>query len=96
MTCGDGVHAWTLGLMAFLGQPWEGPVQGRRSLGVCNLGSCLSLYPCAPLGLCRWAFFGLMAPVMGLQVAWQGIVWGPPPVIVSLNSFAGVQMRFIT
>ena len=68
MTHGGECATWTLGLMALPGQPWDGPGQG--SLGVLNLTPHLH---CASLALCRWAFDGLMAPVMGLGVAWQAI-----------------------
>lgn len=34
------------------------------------------------------------SPVMGIGVAGQDIVWSPPPVVTSLCSFMGVQMRF--
>lgn len=35
-----------------------------------------------------------MAPGMDQGVAQQGIIWGLPPDIVSLSSFAGVQRSF--
>lgn len=35
-----------------------------------------------------------MSPVMGMGVSGQDIVWSPPPAVVSLCSFMGVQMRF--
>ena len=39
MTHRGGFHAWTPGLVALLGQFWEGPGQGVRSLAVLNSGS---------------------------------------------------------
>lgn len=57
MTCDDGFHTWTLGLMALLKQlTVAGDIQSGHSVGVCNLGSCLPLRPCTPLGLHRWVF----------------------------------------
>lgn len=61
------------------------------------LGSCLLLcLPCTPLGLWRWVISGLMASVMGLRVARQGIIWVPHPSTVSVNVFVSVQVSFIT
>lgn len=50
------------------------------------------VHPCAPLGLWRWAFDGLVAHEMGLGVAGQGIIWAPTPAIVLLSSFACVEV----
>lgn len=89
-----------LGQIALLRQLGEGLEQGRCSSGILPLGSYLLLevgtYCSAPLGLCRWAFPGLIAPVMGQGVAQQGIICAPPPALVSLGSFVGLQMSFVT
>lgn len=74
---GDGFHGWTLG------QPWEEPRQGAGSPPVLDLGSRLPLCSCAPMGLGRWAFGGLMAPVTGLGVARHG-TFGLPLLPLSL------------
>lgn len=47
-------------------------------------------------GLWRWVLSGLMASVLGLRVARQGIIWVPHPSTVSLNIFVSVQVSFIT
>ena len=84
-------------LIALLGQPGEGPGQGCCSSRVLRLGfPPATVCCCAPLGLCRWAFAGLMVAVMGQGVARQGIIWALPPAVVSLGSFVGVQMSFVT
>jgi len=95
MTPGDGCHTWTVGLMTVLQQSWRDMEKGGCSSGVLSLGSHLPSCPCVPLGLCGWASDGQMAPVMGLGGARQDIIWYPPPAIVSLNSFVGMQMKFI-
>lgn len=33
------------------------------------------------------------SPVMGIGAAEQSIVWAPPPAVMSLCSFMGVQMK---
>lgn len=44
-------------------------------LGQPQTGCCLEVLDLGPfLGLCRWAFDGLMTPVMDLGAVWQGII----------------------
>lgn len=50
--------------------------------------------PWAPPGLCRWAFNGLMAPVVGLGVAGWWIVWDLLSATVGLSIFVSVMMSF--
>ena len=59
MAHGGGCAAWTPGLMALPGQPWEEPEEGALSSGGLALGPhlhCASLR--ALLGLCRWMGLG--------------------------------------
>lgn len=65
---------------------WNSPGRGPdRAFLLRTLGSHLPLWPCITLGLCRWAFEGLMAPMqMGLGLTWQVVTWAPSPVIVSV------------
>lgn len=54
------------------GSPGTAPGQGQTRysfLWVLKLGSCLPWCPCSPVGLQRWAFDGLMTPVVGQRVA---------------------------
>lgn len=80
-----------LGPIALLGQPREGPGQG-----CCFFEFLPAAVYCDSLGLCRWTLAGLMAPMMGWGVTHQGIIWAPAPAVVSLGSFLGVQMSFVT
>lgn len=68
------------------------PGQGVHSSGALVLCSYLLLCPCPPQGLCRWASDGLVAPVMGLDVTQEDIIWALPPAVVSLSSFVGVHI----
>ena len=96
VTYGDGFHAWT-GADGFAGTA-QGGARARwsfpksHSFGFPPATVC----PCTPLGLCMWAFAGPMDPAMGQGVAQQRITWAPPPAVVSLGSFVGVLMSFIT
>lgn len=66
VTQGDRLHAQTLGLKLC----WNSLTLVGCCLGVLNL--------CHSLGLSRWAFDGLMVPVVDLGAAWQGIIWASP------------------
>lgn len=85
MAPADGGHTWTPGLRLCWDNPRRGldrvfSAQGSLAWGpTCHW---VSLLVCA-LGLCKWACDGLMAPGTDLEVAQQGMIWAPPPAIVS-------------
>lgn len=82
----DEFHAW--------GWDWQGPRQGvPSSESFFQVPTCLS----APVLL--WA--GVEGPLMGwwlLEWAWEplelGVIWAPPPAVVSLCPFVCVQISF--
>ena len=76
-----------------VGQPWEGPE--RPSLPPSPLsGPRLPSGRGAPPAWWGWASDGLMAPVVGLGAAGQGVIWDPPRAIASLSSSMGPQTSF--
>lgn len=52
-----------------------GTQRGWPFLWVLKSGSCLSLCPCTHLDLQKWAYGGLVAPIVGLGIDCHSIIW---------------------
>lgn len=80
--------------MALLKQHREGLGQGGRSSRVFPLGCHLPLS--VPPGLVQIGFYWTDGPCDGPESSPEGDCESSPPVVVSLDSFVGVLMSFMT